>query len=197
MALGNIISSEMKERVLVPWEECNDMPLWIMLRRNKNLWDCFETGGLLSSHRVWCTNWCVYGSIPRSYWFFLSVFWVTSFSDAAYWCWVQVCTSMIAIVHSVMLPLHPNTHTHSGVTVENHSACACRLLSVCFAEVLSIAYISAASELFFLHNPSCSAVAGDWSPDPMSWGWSLSHAGISQPIIKVCEVFIWNLFPVP
>lgn len=47
MALGNIISSETKERVLVPWEECNDMPLWIMLRRNKNLWDCFEMGAFV------------------------------------------------------------------------------------------------------------------------------------------------------
>lgn len=72
--------------------------------------------GLLCSHHVWCTNWCIYDSIPRTYWFFLSVFWVSSLSDAAYWCWLQVCTFMIAIVYLVMLSLHPKTHTvvHCG-----------------------------------------------------------------------------------
>lgn len=50
-------------------------------------------------------------------------------------------------------------------------------------------------ELFSLCSPSRSAVAGDWSPDPTSWGRSLSHAGIWQPIMKAFEVFIWDLFP--
>lgn len=33
-------------------------------------------------------------------------------------------------------------------------------------------------------------VAGDWSPDLVSWGWALSHTGIRQPVMKV---FVFSL----
>lgn len=135
---------------------------------------------------------CLWRIFVRSYCFFLWVFWVSSLISAAYWWSGQVCTYMI--VSYTLSYASPYTNTQKQTHTQVHcaspfSVCASVYESQCCWGSFHRLHVSS-GELFFLRSPSRSVVAGDWSPDPTSWGRSLSHAGIWQPIIKAFEVFI-------
>lgn len=80
---GNITGSEMKNGAKVSWEECNDVHLWMMLRRNNSL-ALFLRVSFRVSIVCFLSDVLEEDFFAGSYWFFMSLSGVSSISSGAY-----------------------------------------------------------------------------------------------------------------